>query len=211
MFNMQKNEILRWAVFTVGIIVMSFGISLTVWAAVFGVSPWDTFHLGLSNYVPLNFGQITQLVGAGAIIIGMFLGVKPKLGTIINMVCVGWLINIILKYLPDDIVTEISAVTIVIFLFGVMITGVGTGLYISADAGIGPRDSMMIGLNKTFGIRIGLARTILEVLVVSLGFFLSGPIGFGTIIFSFSIGFFVEKTLKLIKKVQVFELKAQEQ
>jgi len=208
---LKKTELIRWLVYMMGIGIMSLGISLTVWAAVLGVSPWDSFHLGLTNYLPLNFGQISQLVGAFAIVIGMFLGVKPKVGTILNMILVGWLINIFLDHLPANIVDEYSVITFVVFIFGIMNYGMGTALYICADAGIGPRDSMMVGLHKKFGIRIGLARTILEVLVVCLGFLLSGPIGIGTVIFSLTIGFFVEKSSKFLKKFKILQFEQVEQ
>jgi uncharacterized membrane protein YczE len=88
--------------------------------------------------------------------------------------------------------------------------GMGTALYICADAGIGPRDSMMVGLHKKFGIRNGLARTILDVLVVCLGFLLSGPIGIGTVIFSLTIGFFVEKSSKFLKKFKILQFESVE-
>lgn len=208
---MKKSEIIRWLIYVIGIGIMSIGISLTVWAAVLGVSPWDSFHLGLTNYLPLNFGQITQLVGAFAIVIGMFLGVKPKVGTILNMILVGWLVNIILYHLPANIVNEYSVITFIVFIFGIMNYGMGTALYIYADTGMGPRDSIMVGLNRKFGISIGLARTILEVTVVCLAFLLSGPVGIGTVIFSLTIGFSVEKSSNFIKKFKILQFEQVDQ
>lgn len=199
----SKAQGIKWTTYTIGIVIMSFGLSLTIWTKVMGVNPWDSLHLGLTNYIPLNYGQISQLVGVGAILIGMLLGVKPKMGTVINAVLVGWIVNAFLNLFPSGIVNEFKPVTVIIFFVGVALSGIGTGMYITADAGIGPRDSIMVGLNKKFGIKIGWARTILEISVVSLGFILSGPIGVGTIIFSLTVGFFIAKTLKTFKKWQV--------
>lgn len=197
---MKQMNLLRWGIYSLGILVMSFGIALTIWAQIVGVSPWDSFHLGLTYITPLNYGQISQIVGGIAILIGMALGVRPKLGTVLNMIIVGWLINRFLEILPK-ILTEISWLSLSVFMSGVLLSGIGTALYISADKGIGPRDSMMVGLNKKFGIRIGVARTILEVLVVSLGFILAGPIGLGTILFSLTIGIFVDRSFVVLKKI----------
>lgn len=199
---MIKPSIRRWLLFCQGIILLSFGLSLTVWAKVMGVGPWDSFHLGLTNYIPFNFGQVVQLVGAVAILIGMVLGVKPKLGTILNMLGIGWLANFFLSLFPSGFLVKIGPTSFLVFMAGVVISGVGTGLYIAADVGIGPRDSIMVGFNKKFGIRVGYARTILEVTAVILGFLLGGPIGIGTIIFSLTVGFVVEKTLKSLGKTR---------
>lgn len=203
---MKKTKVIKWALFSLGIMIMSCGITLTIWTKVLGVSPWDSFHLGLTNYLPLNIGQTCQVVGAGAILIGMLLGIKPKVGTILNMLFVGWIVNILLSLLPSGIVAEIKPLTFVIFFAGVALYGIGTGLYIAADAGIGPRDSIMVGLNRKFNIKIGRARTLLEFLVVMLAFFLSGSIGIGTIIFSLTIGFFVQMTLSTVGKIKVFQV-----
>jgi len=200
-----KEQQIKWLLFSLGIIILSFGISLTIWAAVMGVSSWDSLHLGLTNYLPLNYGQICQLVGAVAILFGMVLGVKPKLGTLLNMLLVGWIVNFFLGFYPPEMLMELNVLTVIVFMLGVALSGIGSGMYITAGAGIGPRDSIMVGLNQKFGIRIGWARTILEVLVVCLGFLLSGPIGIGTIIFSVTIGFFVEKTLLTLNKWQVLQ------
>ena len=189
----------KWLLFSLGISIMSLGISLTIWAKVWGVSPWDTFHLGLVNSLGLNFGQIVQLVGAAAIVLGSILGVKPRLGTILNMIIVGWLANFFLNLYRAGTLEEYSIVSFLVFVIGIVFSGIGTGLYITADAGIGPRDSIMIGLNKKFGIRIAYARTLLEITVVILGFLLAGPIGIGTVLFSLSIGYVVEKTIKMYK------------
>ena len=198
---MKKTDIKKWLLFSIGITIMSLGISLTVWAKVWGVSPWDTFHLGLVNSFGLNFGQIVQLVGAVAIVLGALLGVMPRLGTILNMLIVGWLANFFLGLFPSDLLGELNIFSFLIFIVGIIFSGVGTGLYITADVGIGPRDSIMIGLNRKFGIRIAYARTSLEITVVILGFLLAGPIGIGTVLFSLTIGFVVEKTIKLYKAI----------
>ena len=196
---MNNSSIKKWLLFSQGITTLSLGIALTVWAKVWGVSPWEVFHLGLMNHLNFNFGQIVQLVGAVAIVLGAFLGVIPKLGTILNMLIIGWLANFFLGLFPANTLQEFSIVSFLVFIIGILCCGIGSGLYIAADVGIGPRDSIMIGLNRKFGIRIARARTFMEITVVILGFILAGPIGIGTLLFSVTIGHVVEKTLNLYK------------
>jgi len=195
----NNTSIRKWLLFSVGITILSTGIALTVWAKVWGVSPWDSFHLGLMNYLNFNFGQIVQLVGAVAIVLGAFLGVIPKIGTILNMFIVGWLANFFLGQFPANTLEEFSVVSFLVLVIGILCCGIGSGLYIAADVGIGPRDSIMIGLNRKFGIRIARARTFMEITIVLLAFMLAGPIGIGTLLFSVTIGYVVEKTLNLYK------------
>lgn len=196
---MKNGRIKKWLLFSQGITLLSFGIALTVWAKVWGVSPWEVFHLGLMNYLDLNFGQIVQIVGAVAIVIGTFLGVIPKLGTILNMLIIGWLTNFFLGLIPANTLVEYSIVSFLVFVIGILCCGIGAGLYIAADVGIGPRDSIMIGLNRKFGIKISRARTFMELTVLLIGFLLAGPIGIGTLLFSVTIGYVVEKTLNQYK------------
>jgi len=195
----NNKSLKKWLLFSQGIIILSIGIALTVWAKIWGVSPWDAFHLGLANHLNFNFGQIVQLVGAVAIVLGAILGVIPKLGTILNMFIVGWLANYLLVLLPNNSLGKFSFVSLIFFVLGIICYGIGTGLYIAADVGIGPRDSIMVGLNKKFGIKIARARTFTEITAVFLGFMLAGPIGIGTVLFSVTIGYVVEKTLNLYK------------
>lgn len=200
---MYNKSIKKWLLFSQGITILSIGIALTVWAKVWGVSPWDAFHLGLMNYLDLNFGQIVQLVGAVTIVLGAFLGVIPKLGTILNMFVIGWLANFFLGLIPANTLGEFSIVSFLIFVLGIICCGVGSGLYIAADVGIGPRDSIMVGLNRKFGIRISRARNSIEITAALLGFILAGPIGIGTILFSLTVGHVVEMTLKLHKSYSI--------
>ncbi len=191
--------------FGIGIVILSIGIALTIWAKDLGVSPWDVFHIGLTNVFSLSFGRVCQIVGAVVVLISFGLGIKPRFGTIFNTITVGWMINVCLDLLPENTAPGYELTTFVVFLAGIGLTAIGTGLYITADMGSGPRDSLMLGLNHKFGIRISVARTSLEILVVILGFLLGGPVGVGTVLFSLTIGFLVEKSLNLFKRFKVSE------
>ncbi len=188
----------RFSVFMLGLFIISLGIVFMVNGAL-GVAPWDVFHLGLETYIPLTLGQVMQATGLALIIISFFLGVKPNLGTILNMIFIGVFFDLIVlmgfTYSPESLVMRV-----LFFLIGTFIYGFGTGMYISANWGPGPRDSLMVALNQKTGMRIGYVRGGIELTVLGVGFALGGPVGIGTVGFSLSIGFIVEFGLYCMKR-----------
>ncbi len=169
-----------------------YGVSLVfIVEGSLGISPWDVLHMGLTSYLPFTFGQI--MIGAGllCILVAYPMGVKPSLATILNMIFIGVFVDLIIHqgWIPSY---ESYVVRVIYLLIGVMGCGFATGMYISARMGTGPRDSLMMGLHKITGWRIGVVRTAIELTVVSLGFFLGGPVGIGTLIFSLCIGWATE-------------------
>jgi uncharacterized membrane protein YczE len=65
--------------------------------------------------------------------------------------------------------------------------GIGSGLYIGAGLGPGPRDGIMLGLSRR-GISVRVARTVIEATVLVAGWLLGGTIGVGTVAFMLTIG-----------------------
>lgn len=191
----------KWTLFFIGITLLSLGITIMIWAKALGVSPWDVFHLGLVYHSSLNYGQVIQGIGLIVIVLSLFLGVKPGLGTVLNMLVIGWEVNFFLAHPFVPLPHNLWSLFLYLIL-GTAFIGVGTGLYIGANTGAGPRDSLMIGFQKKFGWPVGRARTILELLVLFIGYLLSGPVGIGTLIYSLTIGFFVEKTIRVFEWVK---------
>lgn len=188
----------RFSVFMTGLFLISLGVAFMVNGAL-GVAPWDVFHLGVEKYIPLTLGQVMQVAGLTLIVISCFMGVKPNLGTILNMIFIGVFFDLIVllgfTYSPEGIVMRI-----LFFCIGTFIYGFGTGMYISADWGPGPRDSLMVALNQKTGVRIAYVRGGIEITVLAIGFLLGGPIGIGTVGFSLFIGFIVEFGLYCMKR-----------
>ncbi len=188
----------RFFAFVVGVFLISSGIAFMI-NAMLGVAPWDVFHIGIEQHISLSLGQIMQIVGFLLIIVSSLLDVKPNLGTILNMFLIGFFFDLIIlagfTYAPDGL-----ALRVLFFCIGIFLYGIGTGMYISADWGPGPRDSLMVALNRKLGLRIGYVRGGIEVSVLGLGFFLGGPVGIGTVVFSLSIGFIVELGLYTMKR-----------
>lgn len=188
----------RFTVFMIGIFFIALGIAFMVNGAL-GVAPWDVFHLGVEKHLSLTLGQIMQITGVVLIIVSYFLGVKPNIGTILNMAFIGFFYDLILMigftYSPENILLKV-----LFFCVGLFIYGFGSGMYISANWGSGPRDSLMVALNQKTFIRIAYVRGFIELMVLAIGYLLGGPVGFGTVAFSLLIGFVIEFSLFFMKQ-----------
>jgi uncharacterized membrane protein YczE len=194
----------KWLVFLIGLLVMSFGIVLMIKADI-GSAPWDVFHIGLYKQFGLSIGTWSIIAGFFILLIASLLSKKwPQLGAFLNMLLVGIFIDLIMMIpflkTPSSLVEQI-----IMLVLGILIIGYGIGLYISAKCGAGPRDSLMLVLTEKTGWKVQYIRGAIEIVVLTLGFILDGPIFIGTIIFCFSIGPIVSFTLpqceKLVQKI----------
>jgi uncharacterized membrane protein YczE len=158
-----------------------------------GVPPWDVFHSGVSRHTGLGLGTVLIIVAFFVLLLWIPLRLRPGIGTILNAVEIGLVENIAQDLLPDS---SNIAVRIAFLVAGMFCIAAGSGFYIGAELGSGPRDGLMLGLNKRFGISVRLARTVVEVIVMIIGIFLGGKIGLGTFVFAFGIGPLVQITLK---------------
>lgn len=190
---MNKTAMWRWIFYLSGLIIVAFGISMTIKGYKLGIGPWDVFHVGLNKKFGLTIGTWSILtglliVGATAIIFKEL----PKIGTWLNMILLGVFIDIFNWLLPDP--EAIFAQTI-LFVLGIIIMGYGIGIYMSPSIGAGPRDSLMLVFVEKFGFSIKRVRTSIEVIVAICGWLLGGPVGVGTVIIALLIGQFVHYTL----------------
>ena len=163
-----------------------------------GLPPWDVFHDGVSEIIGLPFGTTIVLTSAFVMLLWIPLRQAPGLATILNAIEVGIAAGIFLSIVPEA--TDDTAMWLRIFLMlgGIVVTGIGSGFYIGAGLGPGPRDGLMVGLAKR-GINIGKARTGVEIAVLLAGVALGGSIGIGTIAFAVLIGPIVAKALPLLQ------------
>ncbi|WP_078556661.1 YczE/YyaS/YitT family protein [Bacillus alkalicellulosilyticus] len=182
----------------VGLVIMSFGIALMITAQL-GSAPWDVFHIGLTLQFGLTIGSWTILSGFCIILVTMILTKqKPKLGAFINMGVVGIFIDIFLYFLNTP---SLFIVKLVMLLAGIIIIGYGMGIYIAPNCGAGPRDSLMLVLTERSGWKVQWVRGGMEVIVLTVGFLLGGPVFIGTLIFCVGIGTVVGITLPQCKKL----------
>jgi uncharacterized membrane protein YczE len=167
----------------VGIVVLGFGIALTLQAEL-GVSPYDVLHQGLSDVTGLSFGAVVVLLGLLILLRWIPLGQRMGLGTVINTLTVGWITDAGLEIIP---VPDEDLLRWLMLLSGIVITSFGMAMYIGAGLGPGPRDGLMTGIAAK-GYRLWIVRTVLEVVALSIGWALGGDVGIGTVLFAFAIG-----------------------
>jgi uncharacterized membrane protein YczE len=171
-----------------GLFLFGVGISLLLDAEL-GAAPWDVFHTGVSELTGVGVGNIIILTGVALLLLWIPLREQPGLGTVLNALLIGVFVDLTRPIVPD---VELLAVRSLMMAGGVVIIGLGSGFYIGAGLGPGPRDGLMTGLAKRSlfarRISIGAARTFVEIAVLAIGIGLGGAVGVGTAAFAFGIG-----------------------
>ncbi|MED7820601.1 membrane protein YczE [Streptomyces chiangmaiensis] len=150
-----------------------------------GLAPWNVLHQGLAKLTGLSMGVVLTIVGAAVLLLWIPLRQRPGLGTVSNVLVIGFAMDATLAVLPD---VRALTVRLPLLLAGIVLNGAATGLYIAANFGPGPRDGLMTGLHRRTGRSIRLIRTAVEVAVVATGFALGGTVGVGTVLYALSIG-----------------------
>src|SRR5699024_9767542 len=197
--QMRKEIVFRWLFFFFGLMVMGLGVALTIKGQRFGVGSWDVLHIGLFKNLGLSIGLWSIIMGIIIITISS-IGLRelPKLGTFMTMLFVGLFIDFFNWLLPDPSTFSVQFIS---FVLGVMLLAIGCGIYISADLGAGPRDTLMLLAVKKLNFSIRVARTVMEVVVAIVGYLLGGPIGVGTVIMAFGLGLIIQVSLGYSEKV----------
>ncbi|GAB6086529.1 YczE/YyaS/YitT family protein [Alkaliphilus crotonatoxidans] len=161
-----------------------------------GMNPWGVFHMGVSLHTPLTLGQVTQLMGLVILTGSMALKVTPGLGSVGDMVFIGFIVDLIdsLKIISTP---ETLAGKMLMLLTGILIIGWGSYFYLRVRLGAGPRDGLMEGLVKKTGKPVWLIRGSIEVTVLTIGYLLGGPVGLGTLFAATAIGPSVQLAFKI--------------
>ena len=164
---------------------MSFGITLLIESNL-GATAWDVLSIGLFLTFGLTVGTWAQIVGFVLLLIIYALERKiPKIGTVLNMILVGIFIDVFLWLLPS---IELAWLQYTMMLSGIVIMGMGSGMYITSKLGAGPRDGLMLVLSNRLNWSIKKIKTVMEIVVLIIGWFLGGPVFIGTFLFSIFIG-----------------------
>ena len=163
-----------------------------------GASPWSVLAQGISLNVDFSIGTITLFISIGVLILWIPLNQKPGIGTILNALIIALMIDICIKFVPTP---ENYILQLMLAIVAVLTVGLGGGIYLVANLGPGPRDGLMIGLQKKTNLPIAGVRAFLEITVVSIGWYLGGTVGLGTFFFAFGIGPAVALGLFIVGKI----------
>ena len=189
----------RLAVLVTGLFVFAAGI-VAMLESRLALSPWDVLHQGLSRQTALSFGAANIVVGVVVIGAAWRLGAKIGIGTLANAALVGLFVEALSSLGPvASLGDESLPVRAALLGGGIALMGIGTGLYIGADLGAGPRDSLMLVGARRTPFRIGAVRAAVEASALAVGWALGGSVGVGTVAFALAIGPTVEVSFRLLE------------
>jgi uncharacterized membrane protein YczE len=179
-----------------GLVIFGLGEGLLIVSAS-GASPWSVLAQGLFLNIGFSIGLITIFISIVVLFLWYPLNQKPGIGTILNALIIGLMIDACIRYVPTP---ENYINQLLLGAIAVVTVGIGGGIYLVANLGSGPRDGLMIGLQKKTNLPIAVVRAFLEITVMSIGWYLGGTVGVGTLLFAFGIGPCVALSLFLVRK-----------
>lgn len=167
-----------------GLFLYGFTMAMMV-ESTLGLDPWDVFHEGLAERLPLSFGQVVILVGAVVLLLWIPLRQRPGIGTVLNVIVIGLAADFGIAVIaqPDELWLRS-----LLLIGGVVGNGFAGALYIGARLGSGPRDGLWLGLVRRTRYSVRFWRTAIELTVLAAGFLLGGTVGFGTVLYALTIG-----------------------
>ncbi|MEO6206310.1 MAG: hypothetical protein ABIO67_13165 [Mycobacteriales bacterium] len=187
----------------VGLVLFGVGIWLGLQAHL-GVGPWDVLAGGLSQQLDTPFGRTAIGVSVVVFAIGLAARVRPGLGTVLNVVTIGLVIDALLRLSwLDGLGAHGIPLRLLETVGGIVCVAVGSALYLGAHLGPGPRDGLMVAIAERTGWPVGVARAALELTVLVFGVLLGGPIGIGTLMFALGIGPAVQVAFRVLRQTPV--------
>ena len=179
-----------------GLVFFGLGEGLLI-VSTTGNSPWSVLAEGISINLKVSIGIVTFFISVFVLILWFFLNQKPGIGTLLNIIIIAIMIDVSVFFFnpPSDILFKYF-----LAILSVLLVGLGSGFYLIANLGPGPRDGLMTGIQRKTNFPIALVRAILEISVVGIGWYLGGTVGIGTLMFAFGIGPAVALGLYLVNK-----------
>ncbi len=150
-----------------------------------GASPWTVLAEVISSNVDFSIGTVSFFVSLGVLFLWFFLNQKPGIGTLLNALIVAVMIDVSIIYIPTP---ENYISQLLLAILGVLMVGLGSGFYLVSNLGPGPRDGLMTGIQRKTNFPIAAVRAFLEIAAVSIGWYLGGTVGIGTLLFAFGVG-----------------------
>ena len=162
-----------------------------------GTGAWGVLEVGLAYLLHLTPGTMTVISGFFVLSGALLMREQIGWGTLANILSIGPWLDVFLGLIPS--IENNLFIQIPMLLVAILMMGFASAIYIGVNAGAGPRDSLMLGLNRTMGISVRKARTFIEITVVTLGWLIGGPAGVGTLVFAVLIGPAVQWGFKVFK------------
>ena len=180
----------------VGLVIFGIGEAIMIASSV-GVSPWTVLAQGITNITGWSVGLATFVVSFIVLLVWVPLRQAPGIGTILNIIIISVVLDLALPFLPhfESLILRVAEAAV-----GVIVTGIGGGIYLIANLGPGPRDGLMTGLQRLTGFPVAGVRSAIEISAVLLGWLLGGVVGVGTMLYAFGIGPCVAASMYMLLK-----------
>ena len=191
----DRQSVTRLFRLNLGLFIYGLALAMVVNARV-GIPPWDVFAQGISIQLHTSYGIASIIVSTIVLIFWIPLKIKPGVGSIMNAILIGLWMDFWSPYLPH---LDAYWQNLAMFLLGTCTVAFATGLYITSNLGSGPRDGLILGLTKRLGWKVWQVRTLIEVLVLAVGWAMGGQVREGTVIFAICIGYLMQGSLKFFK------------
>jgi uncharacterized membrane protein YczE len=193
----------RFVKLLLGLCLFGVGIWLGLQAHL-GVGPWDVLHGGLAKHLGTPFGRTSIGVSVVVLAIALAARVRPGIGTVLNVVVIGAVIDVLLatSWL-DGVGRAALGLRLLTTAGGIVAVAAGSALYLGAHLGPGPRDGLMVAIHQHTGWPVGMARAALECTVLLIGVLLGGPVGIGTVAFALGIGPAVQVAFRVLRQTPV--------
>ncbi|MGG1674503.1 YitT family protein [Neobacillus sp. NRS-1170] len=195
----MELKFFQFVLFFLGLTFFALGNAIAVKVKYVGLHPWEVLNVALYQHFGLTIGTWGVICGLLLILVSLFVDRRYiSIGTILNALCIGPIMDFFLwlDILPKATNTWVDYL---ILLSGVVITGIGGGMYVAAGIGAGPRDGFMLSISDKSKLSVSQARIIVESLVLVIGFLLGGPIFIATFIYTFIQSPVFQRSLKIFK------------
>ncbi len=183
----------RWGQYFIGMTILGIGIALSVKCEL-GLGPWGVFHEGFSKIADITYGN--ALIITGLVVLSLWIPLKQRfnIGTVINILWLGTVVDVAMNNFD---ITDSIPIRVLGVAFSILMIGVGTSIYVGAGISTGPRDGVMVGLEQR-GIKIGIARTIIELFALTSGWLMGGTVGYASPFMALLIGPIVQVVLPYV-------------
>ena len=200
--NTLRHNTIRYAFFFAGLVCFGLGVAVSIKVKYLGLHPWDVLNVALFEHFGFSIGTWSIIVGL--ILIGISLLVSKKyvnIGTFLNALLIGPIMDFFLwlDVLPD---ASNNWTDYMLLLAGIILVGIGGGLYVSGGVGAGPRDGFMLSMSERTGWSVSKARILVESTVLVIGFLLGGPVFWVTFVYTFILSPIFQFSLKFFTRLR---------
>ncbi|RAP77250.1 YczE/YyaS/YitT family protein [Paenibacillus montanisoli] len=193
-------RLLRYFIFFLGLTFFGLGNAIAVKVQSLGLHPWEVLNVALFHRFGFTIGTWSIICGLVLVLIAFVVDRKYiNIGTFLNTLSIGPIMDFFLhlNILPHE--TDHWWLNLLILLMGIIISGIGGGIYVAAGIGAGPRDGFMLSISEKTGLSVSRARIVVESTILIIGFILGGPVFIMTFAYTFIQSPIFQFSMKLMR------------